>query len=44
MGRIKDLVTELAENYQKEHPEISWEEAMNYACFAMGGDHNEKID
>lgn len=32
MERMKDVAFDLAENYQKEHPEASWEEAMMYVC------------
>ena len=32
MARMKDLAIMLAEDYQKKHPEVSWEEAMEYVC------------
>lgn len=32
MGIIKNEVIMLAEDYQKKHPEVSWEQAMRYVC------------
>ena len=43
MARMKDLATMLAEEYQKKHPEASWEEAMGYAC-GEGSDEDEETD
>ena len=43
MAKMKDLAIMLAENYQKKHPEVSWEEAMEYVC-GEGSDEDEKTD
>lgn len=43
MARMKDLATMLAEDYQKKHPEASWEEAMKYVCEERS-DTDEKAD
>lgn len=43
MARMKDLATMLAEDYQKKHPEASWEEAMGYVC-GERSDTDEKAD
>lgn len=43
MARMKDLATMLAEDYQKKHPEASWEEAMDYVC-GERSDTDEKAD
>lgn len=32
MAKMKDLAIMLAEDYQKKHPEASWEESMEYVC------------
>lgn len=32
IARMKDLAIMLAEDYQKKHPEVSWEEAMDHVC------------
>ena len=45
------LAMMIAEDYQKEHPEVTWEEAMNHAChdpeplnkFFEEGDQNESV-
>lgn len=42
MARMKDLATMLAEEYQKKHPEASWEESMGYAC-GERSDEDEEI-
>ena len=42
MARMKDLAIMLAEDYQKKHPEASWEEAMEYVC--ERSDEDEETD
>ena len=43
MGRMKDLAIMLAEDYQKKHPEASWEEAMDHVC-GEGSDEDEETN
>ena len=43
IARMKDLAIMLAEDYQKKHPEVSWEEAMEYVC-GEGSDEDEETD
>ena len=43
MARMKDLAIMLAEDYQKKHPKVSWEEAMEYVC-GEGSDEDEETD
>lgn len=43
MARMKDLATMLAEDYQKKHPDASWEEAMRHVC-GERSDTDEKAD
>lgn len=43
MARLKDLAIMLGEDYQKKHPEASWEEAMGYVCRERS-DTDEKTD
>ena len=42
MAKMKDLAIMLAEDYQKKHPEVSWDEAMEYVC-GEGSDEDEEI-
>ena len=42
MAKMKDLAIMLAEDYQKKHPEASWEESMGYAC-GERSDEDEEI-
>lgn len=43
MAKMKDLAIMLAEDYQKKHPEASWEEAMDHVC-GERGDEDEETD
>ena len=43
MAKMKELAIMLAEDYQKKHPEASWEESMKYVC-EEGSDEDEETD